>query len=164
MASDNLFDRLGSVLKDYIDDEDLQRKNRTKADAKDTDRAETRSEGKTRSRENHSGQRGRPGQKSRTRGIVYKALPAALIEDFTILGLSPDADFQTCKKRYKKLLHLYHPDKYETGTPEQEKANALTMRIHQAFKNIEGYFIQYRSADETTNQQPRHERRGMLFS
>ena len=182
MQNDNLFDRLGSVLKDYIDDEDLQRQNRaktaeedgrksaqaenadgtvdadeagteSKTDTSATDKAASKdagstkaySDGKNRSEPKHFG------QKSRTRGIVYKALSAPLIEDFNILGLSPTADFQTCKKRYKQLLHLYHPDKYEAGTKEQEKANALTMKIHQAFKNVEQYFIQYKANTENSN-------------
>ena len=181
MQNDNLFDRLGSVLKDYIDDENLQRQNRaktaedggrksaqaenacgtikaetktdSKTDTSGTDKAAPKeagntkaySDGKSRSETKHFG------QKSRTRGIVYKALSAPLIEDFNILGLSPTADFQTCKKRYKQLLHLYHPDKYGAGTKEQEKANALTMKIHQAFKNIERYFMQYKAPDKNSN-------------
>ncbi|WP_428768296.1 J domain-containing protein [Treponema sp. HNW] len=161
MVCENLFDRLGSVLKDYIDDEnlqkqnDLQRQNRAAADEGGNKQAEPESAGaytanapsgaaeaahgkknKSSAEKKHSGQ---SGQKSRARGIVYKALSAALIEDFTILGLSPDADFQTCKKRYKQLLHLYHPDKYGNGTRKQEEASALTMRIHQAFKNVEKF-------------------------
>ncbi len=181
MQNDNLFDRLGSFLKDYIDDEDLQRQNRaktaedrrrksaqaenaagkidaeagaeSKTDASDTDKAASKdagstkaySDGKSRSETKHFG------QKSRAYGIVYKALSAPLVEDFNILGLSPTADFQTCKKRYKQLLHLYHPDKYGAGTKEQEKANALTMKIHQAFKNIERYFMQYKAPDKNSN-------------
>ena len=162
MQNDNLFDRLGAVLKDYIDDENLQRQNRAKT-AEDGGRKSAQAEnaggtidakagstkaysnGKSRNKTKHFG------QKSRTRGIVYKALNAPLIEDFNILGLSPTADFQTCKKRYKQLLHLYHPDKYGAGTKEQEKANALTMKIHQAFKNIEQYFMQHKAPDENSN-------------
>lgn len=162
MGSDNLFDRLGTVLKDYIADTveaaaDADSKTGTsdmnKTAAKDAggDKPSSGESGKNRIGQNHSGQKGRPGQKSRARGIVYKALSAPLIEDFTILGLFPDADFQSCKKRYKQLLHLYHPDKYGDGTREQDEASALTMRIHQAFKNIEGYFIQYGSAAEKSN-------------
>ncbi|MGP1523237.1 MAG: DnaJ domain-containing protein [Treponema sp.] len=181
MQNDNLFDRLGSVLKDYIDDEDLQRQNRAKTAEKDgsksaqaenaadkidakagaesktdtsaTDKAASKDAGSTKAYSNGKN-RSEPkhfGQKSRAYGIVYKALNAPLIEDFNILGLSPTADFQTCKKRYKQLLHLYHPDKYGTGTKEQEKANALTMKIHQAFKKIERYFIQYKAPDENSN-------------
>ena len=182
MQNDNLFDRLGSVLKDYIDDEDLQRQNRaktaeedgrksaqaenaggtvdtdeagteSKTDTSGTDKADSKDAGSTKSYSDSKTRSGTKhfGQKSRTRGIVYKALSVPLIEDFNILGLSPTADFQTCKKRYKQLLHLYHPDKYGTGTKEQEKANALTMKIHQAFKKIERYFIQYKAPDENSN-------------
>lgn len=158
--TDNLFDRLGTVLKDYIADTveaaaDADSKTGTsdmnKTASKDAGSDKSSSKTKNRIGQNRSGQKGRPGQKSRARGIVYKALSAPLIEDFTILGLSPDADFQSCKKRYKQLLHLYHPDKYGDGTREQDEASALTMKIHQAFKNIEGYFIQYGSAAEKSN-------------
>ena len=119
---ENLFERFGSVLKDYIDDEGFQDAHRaqtarvhqsqeTKDKAKGTDthkEAAHKVPGSENGRKNmhgnvHAGTEKRfTGKKAR--GLVYKAVPARLLEDFTTLGFASPADFSSCKKRYKNLL------------------------------------------------------------
>ncbi|MGI5172176.1 J domain-containing protein [Treponema sp. OMZ 840] len=145
MNSDNLFDRLGSVLKDYIDDEDLQKQNRTQAARSKSGSEEEPNTSTDKKTFTYQGPKSRieknkSEQTARARGIVYKAPPMQLIEDFRVLGFTAFTDFQNCKKRYKRLLHSYHPDKYEADPKKQKSALDATVRLHKAFKNIEAWF------------------------
>ena len=138
---ENLFERFGSVLKDYIDDEGFQNAHRAqtarvhqsqenKDGAKGTDTHEEAA---------HKVPGGENGRKN-MHGTVYKTVPARLLEDFRTLGFASPADFSSCKKRYKNLLQKYHPDKYASSAEEQKKAADITIKIHGAFKNIEQWF------------------------
>ena len=159
---ENLFERFGTVLKDYIDDEGFQNAHRAqtarvhqsqenKDGAKGTDTHEEaayKTSGGENGTKNMHGtvhsetERRFSGKKAR--GFVYKAVPARLLEDFKTLGFASPADFSSCKKRYKNLLQKYHPDKYALSAEEQKKAADITIKIHGAFKNIEQWFKENR--------------------
>lgn len=159
---ENLFERFGSVLKDYIEDEGFQnahraqtahahRSQKNKDEAKGTDthkEAAYKTSGGENGTKNMHGSVHTETEKrftgKKARGLVYKAVPARLLEDFTTLGFASPADFSSCKKRYKNLLQKYHPDKYASSAEEQKKAADITIKIHGAFKNIEQWFKQNR--------------------
>ena len=150
------------MLKDYIDDEGFQnahraqtahvhqsQKNKDKAKGTDTrEEAAHKTSGSENARKNMHGTVHSETEKrftgKKARGFVYKAEPARLLEDFKTLGFASPADFSSCKKRYKNLLQKYHPDKYASSAEEQKKAADITIKIHNAFKNIEQWFKQNR--------------------
>lgn len=159
---ENLFERFGSVLKDYIDDEGFQNAHRAQtARAHQSQKSKDKAKGTdTHEEAAHKVPDGENGRKNmhgtvhsetekrftgkKVRGFVYKAVPARLLEDFTTLGFASPADFSSCKKRYKNLLQKYHPDKYASSAEEQKKAADITIKIHGAFKNIEQWFKENR--------------------
>ncbi len=150
------------MLKDYIEDEGFQNAHRvqtaqahqsqeTKDKAKDTDTHEEAAHkvpgGENGTKNMHGTVHTETGKRftdKKARGFVYKAVPARLLEDFKTLGFASPADFSSCKKRYKNLLQKYHPDKYASSAEEQKKAADITIKIHNAFKNIEQWFKQNR--------------------
>ena len=148
---ENLFERFGSVLKDYIDDEDFQNAHRARNAAatqhtsaqKNKETAHKVPNGENGTKNTHGNihteeEKRFTGKKAR--GFVYKTVPARLLEDFKTLGFASPTDFSSCKKRYKNLLQKYHPDKYASSAEEQKKAVDITIKIHGAFKNIEQWF------------------------
>ena len=72
---DNLFDRFGSVLKDYIDDTELQKQNRAHKKKPADGKPETE-QNKTQSKEKVQQRRSRQSFEQHT------AVPAYLFEDF----------------------------------------------------------------------------------
>ena len=111
---ENLFERFGSMLKDYIDDEGFQ----------NADRVQTAQVHRLQENINET----------------HNAVPAQLLEDFKTLGFTGYADFLSCKKRYKNLLQKHHPDKYVSFAEEQKKVAVITIKIYDDFKNIEQWF------------------------
>lgn len=135
---DNLFDRFGSVLKDYIDDTELQKQNRAHKTKPADGKPETE-QNKTQSKEKVQQRRSRQSFEQHT------AVPAYLFEDFKRLGLnalSGENSLENCKKAYKKLLHKYHPDKNALKIQSQYTAGEMTKALNTSFKRIEQWFLQ----------------------
>ena len=135
---DNLFDRFGSVLKDYIDDTELQKQNRAHKTKPADGKPETE-QNKTQSKEKVQQHRSRQSFEQHT------AVPAYLFEDFKRLGLnaaSGENSLENCKKAYKKLLHKYHPDKNALKIQSQYTASEMTKALNTSFKRIEQWFLQ----------------------
>ena len=58
---------------------------------------------------------------------------------YKILGCTPEDSFQTIKKRYRRLIKEYHPDRQYT-TPENESIRVRALRrfmeIQEAYEMI----------------------------
>lgn len=54
-------------------------------------------------------------------------------DDYVVLGVSPNDDFDTIKSKYKKLVFKYHPDKnYE----EYDKYNEILQKINASYEEL----------------------------
>lgn len=53
---------------------------------------------------------------------------------YIVIGVSPNDDFKTMKKAYRKLAQEYHPDKHRE---ESEKYTILFKRINDAYQRLE---------------------------
>ncbi len=51
---------------------------------------------------------------------------------YEILGVSPDADEETIKKKYRELVKKYHPDRY-VNTPMADMASEKMKQINEAY-------------------------------
>ena len=58
-------------------------------------------------------------------------------EYFAILEVSQNADFETIKKAYKKLLKKYHPDLFHNNPQKLKTAEKLTEKINEAYNYFE---------------------------
>ncbi len=58
---------------------------------------------------------------------------------YRTLELEDGADFSEVRSSYRRLLSLYHPDRFEGQTEKQKSANELTLRITSAYNNIKKY-------------------------
>jgi DnaJ-domain-containing protein 1 len=66
-----------------------------------------------------------------------KLPPEELRADFEYLGVSFGASAETCKKAYKKLLKLHHPDRHAGHEGNYKKATEKTAKINAAYDKIE---------------------------
>lgn len=148
----NDFDKLGDLLKDYIDDEDQQRQNlnvqnfsskeqvqRTVADAfniSDFIDSKNRSQGKI-----YSSQTGEfRTLKPEFERIRTKEISVQLINDFKKLGVEAPSSLEKCKQAYKKLIKKYHPDNYLNSPLDYEKATKITISLTESLDRIKEWY------------------------
>ncbi|GHV87639.1 hypothetical protein AGMMS50255_9350 [Spirochaetia bacterium] len=143
-----IFDRLGDVIKSYLNDEDEKIFGRTGREPRrggdpDLDAAfdelndflkgdSRRGDRRGIVDEEPGGGAGRSAGKTGNR-----AAPAALRQDFAELGLDLGASAEECKAAYKKLLKIHHPDRHAGHPGNMKKATEKSARINAAYDRIE---------------------------
>jgi hypothetical protein len=132
-----IWDRLGNVVKSYLNDEDTRIFGRggghSPSGDPDLDAAfdelndylNRKTEGRGGERRAASGGRG---------GI---SVPEALRPDFAELGVECGAPADECKAAYKRLLHIHHPDRHAAHAGNFKKATEKSARINAAYDRIE---------------------------
>ncbi|AEJ19652.1 J domain-containing protein [Gracilinema caldarium] len=152
---DKFFDRLGEVLKTFLD-EDSDRLFRTRQTRRpfsdpDLDAAYDELEaflnsGKIDNKNNHAWadyQRGtddfhsQGSDKQSSRFKQGPAIPESLRKDFEELGLPFGASEEACKAAYKRLLKIHHPDRHAGHPGNMKKATEKSARINAAYQRIE---------------------------
>ena len=160
-----ILDRLGNVIKSYINDEDENifrrergRRSPQRQSDPDLDAAweelddylNGKDSGKSAREDSssHAGSSAHPGSSGRTdasgreeaSGERARRIPPELQNDIVELGLTPQASFEDCKQAYKKLLKIHHPDKHAQNSENLKKATEKTARINTAYRNLEKWF------------------------
>ena len=133
-----IWDRLGNVLKSYIND-GIDKKDekpfRKKTYDDDYDAAYDELESFLRGEKPEDGEK-KSGEKTGQRIHI----PAELKNDFAELGLPPDATRAECKEAYKRLLKIHHPDRH-SGNPEKMlTATEKSARINASYDRLEKWF------------------------
>jgi len=134
-----IWDRLGNVIKSYINDEsDKLFGNRSKwRSDPDLDAAYEELDGYLNgkdSREKTSGKEEAYKQKKAS------PVPEEIRQDFAELGLTPDATAEECKEAYKKLLKIHHPDRHANHDGNMKKATEKAARVNAAYDRLVIWF------------------------
>lgn len=79
----------------------------------------------------------RPAPKKRASAVP---VPLELAEDFLVLGLKPGEPLEECKKAWKLMLKMHHPDRHQGSESEKKKAEQATINITRAYRRIERWF------------------------
>ncbi|MDR0403899.1 MAG: J domain-containing protein [Treponema sp.] len=161
-----IFDRLGDVLKNYLNDEDRRIFGRSRGSGvppfgdPDLEAAyeeldellghgsAKRSGGRDWESPEPDGGTGaaweNPGASGRDKarnggpgGRNAASPPEELRPDFAELGLSFGASAGECKAAYKKLLNVHHPDRHAGHAGNMKKATEKSARINAAYDRIE---------------------------
>ena len=145
-----IFDRLGDVLKSYLNDEDSRvigkhsagnsdypggRRRDPDLEAAFEELDEFLNPRKTGAsfKNDADGSEGAYRKTAAGGGQV----PESLRPDFAELGLPLGASAEDCKTAYKKLLKLHHPDRHAGHAGNMKKATEKSARINAAFDRIE---------------------------
>jgi hypothetical protein len=162
-----IFDRLGDVIKSYLNDEDGRIFGNDSTHPKeggprgdpdlesawdDLDeflKGRNGPQGKAQSRSGTDNWGGRTGdwnsgwskaedRESSAGGERAGVLPPEeLRPDFTLLGVPFGASPEECKAAYKRLLKLHHPDRHAGHEGNMRKATEKSARINAAYDRIE---------------------------
>jgi DnaJ-class molecular chaperone len=140
------FDRLGGVLRSYLNDGDDWNEasgghDRRFSGDPDLDRAFEDLEGFLNGRHTSSGG-GNPADWNDVHTSPQKkpAVPERLRPDFKELGLEFGAGIEQCKSAYKRLLKIHHPDRHTSHEGNMKKATAKTVKINDAYKHIREWY------------------------
>lgn len=143
---DRFFDRLGDVIKNFLDDEDDRlfgtRRSRSSFRDPDLEAAEAElddflNERKERGTGSASRQN-RAWADPEERATAGKpAAPEVLRRDFAELGVPFGASGEDCKAAYKKLLKIHHPDRHAGHEGNLRKATEKSSRINASYQRIE---------------------------
>ena len=119
------YDRLGDILRDRLDsDEDPFA-------AWEPETGKARQAGNTRTRT--------PPPRTRSRPERIE-VPAELHRDFLTLGLEAGSSEAECKKAWKRLLMVHHPDKHSNEPAEQARGAQLSANITDAWRRISHWY------------------------
>ena len=161
MSFENFFDRMGNIIRSYLDDSDVFKTQNTSSESsktgddfydqayeeindflnknKKTNYYDEEKPKNTTSYERHRSA-GNTTQRPRPEKPHLKPVPYELVPDFNKLGVPSGSPLETCKAEYKRLLKLYHPDK-NAGNPEAQKiATRKTAEINDAYQRIEDWY------------------------
>ena len=58
-------------------------------------------------------------------------------EYYRILEVTPGADFEQIRKAYKRLMKLYHPDRYHADPEKQQVALEISRQLNAAYVYFE---------------------------
>ncbi|MDR2738983.1 MAG: J domain-containing protein [Treponema sp.] len=135
-----IFDRLGDVIRSYLNDTGSGASDRRRYADPDLDAAYEELDGFLGGASHGSGRRDswekRFGQGNGPGGNAGVP-PESLRADFEALGLPFGASAGECKAAYKKLLKLHHPDRHAGHEGNMKKATAKSARINAAYDRIE---------------------------
>jgi hypothetical protein len=142
-----IFDRLGDVIKSYINDGEEPLFGRRDRDGPprdpDLSAAFEELDEFLSGREGASPRQGGAGSAGGTQSAAGKGgtrpVPEELRKDFAELGLPPGASKAECKTAYKRLLKLHHPDRHAGHEGNTRKATEKSARLNTAFDRIEAW-------------------------
>ena len=133
-----IWNRLENVIKSYLNDDDQRVFGRSSPGARsdpDLDAAYEELDDFLRKKDRQGEPNKREEPKKQSRPI-----PEELRQDFAELGLTPEASAEECKKAYKKMLKLHHPDRH-AGSPENMKrATEKTALVNAAYRRLVNWF------------------------
>lgn len=60
--------------------------------------------------------------------------------DYRLLELDPVADWAKANKNYRRLVHIWHPDRYAQRPRERVHAQTQFIELTKAFNNLRGFY------------------------
>ena len=144
---DQIFDRLGNLLRSLFQEEDAPRTEGARRASGDPD-LETAWEELDeflRTGENRAGSDSRQSY-GRASSSSYRpstgpspGLPEEIRRDYANLEVPVTADMETVRKAYHKLIRQYHPDHFAANPKKLKDATEITQKINQSYQRIKKY-------------------------
>jgi curved DNA-binding protein CbpA len=137
-----IWDRLGSVIKSYVNDEREKVFGKTGAKRHsdpDLNAAYEELDDFLRGKEASSSFAEKSGNEDEKQKKA-RPVPEEIRQDFAELGLTPDATAEECKEAYKKLLKIHHPDRHTNHDENMKKATDKAARVNAAYDRLVIWF------------------------
>ena len=129
-----IFDRLGNVIKSYINYDDIRVFSKTASQRRFDPDLDAAYEELDDFLKNEDG-----GGKPKV-NEEKKPVPEEIKKAFAELGLTLEASAEDCKEAYKKLLKIHHPDHHANHPENMKKATEKTTRVNAAYERLMEWF------------------------
>ena len=139
---DQIFDRLGNLLKSILQDDDTSRTRSSGKPYGDKDMQDAWEELDSflNEGEEDTPRSDRDSQTSQQRTQPGRsAMPQQLKTDYANLEVPPGSSMEVVRKNYKRLLVKYHPDRHASDPERFETATRVTQKINESFQRIKKY-------------------------
>lgn len=65
------------------------------------------------------------------------------LENYRILGIQPGASWKQLRQAYKKLVNVWHPDRFQQDARQKKLAEEKTKEITQSYKELAEYYKKF---------------------
>ena len=141
-----IWDRLGSVIKSYLNDSNeagFTRSSPKRQGDPDLNAAYEELDDFLKGNDGKSKSKVWDDEKEKT-AEKKRPVPEEIRRDFAELGLTPEASAEECKEAYKKLLKIHHPDRHANHEGNLKKATEKTARVNASYDRLEVWFRNFR--------------------
>ena len=133
---DQIFDRLGNLLKSILQENEGRPGKIRNGGYADPDLDEAWRELDDFLKDSDSQKTVKPDPEQSRRPPPEPAIPEGLRRDFANLEVEPGASMEEVSRSYKRLLGKYHPDRH-AGNPERfETATRVTQMLTESYRHI----------------------------
>ncbi len=145
---DQIFDRLGSLLKSMFAGDSDRRSDVSDYETGDADLddamaeldADLNNDREAREKLEREREARRRAEEARSSaGTRPSGPPERIVRDYATLGLHYGAPFADVKAAYKRLLKEHHPDRHGASPERQKQATETAARINDAYRRIESW-------------------------
>lgn len=102
-------------------------------------RAASSARGQTSARSSARSSAGGSKNRRKKRRSPFQGSDSSIAKHYKTLDLPVGAPFDEVKKSYRTLMRKYHPDRHMGNPKKQKAATELTMRVTQAYKELEDH-------------------------
>lgn len=128
----DIFDRLGTLIRSLVDEDDDASGDTGRFVDPDMQAAWSELEGYI--------NEGRQTASPPPRRPATSGMPEWLRKDYRSLELPPGAPLPEVKRAYKKLMAAYHPDRHSVDQERMRAATEVTKRLNQSYNRIMEYY------------------------
>ncbi len=133
---DQIFDRLGNLLKSFVRDDSDDLSDSRKASFGDPDLQDAWEELDDFLK---TGKKAEPREQAGAAGTASTSPPPELAKDYQTLEVPFGSHLPDVAKSYKRLLRQHHPDRHATDAAASAKATEKTKLLTSAFRRIRQY-------------------------
>lgn len=65
------------------------------------------------------------------------------LKNYRILGIQPGASWKQLRQAYKKLVNVWHPDRFQQNVRQKKQAEEKTKEITQSYKELADYYKKF---------------------
>ncbi|MBT3271657.1 MAG: DnaJ domain-containing protein [Spirochaetales bacterium] len=134
---DQIFDRLGNLLKSFIPDDDRDSSSRERNSSfSDPDLQDAWAELDEYMKTGDSQSAGNSSTGPNFREAPAQTIPSALKKDYQTLKVPVGTPIEDVTKSYKTLLRKHHPDRHATDPAALAQATEITKQLTSSFRRI----------------------------
>ena len=134
---DRLFDRLSSLIRSLMQDQESTTYRPSRSGDPDLDQAMDELDEFLKTGQDAEPEE--PPRQSQARSRPRGEVPEDIVQAYRNLELTPSATMEQVRESYRRLMRTYHPDKHTDDAEKQRIATEITQKITESFMKIRDF-------------------------